>query len=167
MVISILLLYSIITQERGIKMFTDNKESIGRWISLLHRYGNVYINEQLKEYSLGAGQYQFLAILYQNEGLSQDEIACLLKMDKGTTARAIAKLEKEGYVVRKVFNVDKRIKKLYLTEKAHAFESKLTSILLSWINIITKDLSVNDQEYALRLLKKISLNAEDYLEKMK
>lgn len=37
-------------------------------------------------------------------------------MDKGTTGRAIAILEKEGYVERKVFSVDKRIKKLYLTE---------------------------------------------------
>lgn len=148
-------------------MSIDNKESIGRWISLLHRYGNVYINEQLKEYNLGAGQYQFLAVLYQNEGLSQDNIACLLKMDKGTTARAISKLEKEGYVERKVFSVDKRIKKLYLTEKAHAFESKLTSILLGWKDILTKNLSVDEQEYALKLLKKISLNAEGFLEKKK
>ncbi|WP_227551688.1 MarR family winged helix-turn-helix transcriptional regulator [Metabacillus sediminilitoris] len=148
-------------------MCNDKKGSIGRWISLLHRYGNVYINEQLKEYNLGAGQYQFLAVLYQNEGLSQDEIACFLKMDKGTAARAIAKLEKEGYVERKVFSVDKRIKKLYLTDKAYAFESKLTSILLGWTNIITKDLSVDEQEYALKLLNKMSLNAEDFFKKMK
>ncbi|MED4453030.1 MarR family transcriptional regulator [Metabacillus fastidiosus] len=148
-------------------MSINEKESIGRWISLLHRYGNVYMNEQLKEYNLGAGQYQFLAVLYQNEGLSQDEIAYLLKMDKGTAARAIAKLEKEGYVERKIFSVDKRIKKLYLTEKAHAFESKLTSILLGWTNIITKDLSADEQNYALNLLKKISLNAEGFLETMK
>jgi len=146
-------------------MSTENKGSIGRWISLLHRYGNVYINEQLKEYNLGAGQYQFLAVLYQNEGLSQDEIASFLKMDKGTVARAIAKLEKEGYVERKVFSVDKRIKKLYLTDKAFAFESKLTSILLGWTNIITKDLSVDEQEYALKLLNKMSINAEDFLDR--
>ena len=50
-------------------MSKDKNESIGRWISLLHRYGNVYINEHLKDYHLGAGQYQFLATLYQNEGL--------------------------------------------------------------------------------------------------
>lgn len=146
-------------------MSIENKGSIGRWISLLHRYGNVYINEQLKEYNIGAGQYQILAVLYQNEGLSQDEIACFLKMDKGTVARAIAKLEKEGYVERKVFSVDKRIKKLYLTDKAFAFESKLISILLGWTNIITKGLSVDEQEYALKLLYKMSINAEDFLDR--
>ncbi|WP_313892436.1 MarR family transcriptional regulator [Psychrobacillus sp.] len=122
-------------------MSAINKESIGRWISLLHRYGNVYMNDRLKEFDLGAGQYQFLAVLYQNERISQDEIAYLLKMDKGTAARAIAKLEMEGYVERKVFVVDKRIKKLYLTEKAHTFEPKLTSILQEWKTILAKGLS--------------------------
>ena len=151
----------------GKYMSIKNKESIGRWISLLHRYGNVYVNEQLKEFNLGAGQYQFLAVLYQNEGISQDEIAYLLKMDKGTAARAIAKLEKEGYVERKIFIADKRIKKLYLTEKAHAFESKLTSILQEWKDIITEGLSVDEQEYALKLLDKMSKNAEVYLDNTK
>ncbi|WP_264737861.1 MarR family winged helix-turn-helix transcriptional regulator [Cytobacillus firmus] len=148
-------------------MSTYNKETIGRWISLLHRYGNVYINEQFKPYNIGAGQYQFLAMLYQNEGLSQDELACLLKIDKGTTARAIAKLENEGYVERKVFSVDKRIKKLYLTDKAYLFESKLISILLGWSDVLTKDLSIDEQEYALKLLNKMALNAEKFLDEMK
>lgn len=148
-------------------MNTKSKDSIGRWISLLHRYGNVYVNEQLKDYHLGAGQYAFLAVLYQNEGISQDEIAQFLKMDKGTAARAIAKLEKEGYVERKVFNIDKRIKKLYLTEKAHAFESKLTSILQGWKDIITKDLSADEHEIALKLLQTMSKNAEEYFEQHK
>ncbi|OAB41611.1 MarR family winged helix-turn-helix transcriptional regulator [Paenibacillus glacialis] len=143
------------------------QQSVGRWISLLHRYGNVYMNEQLKEYNLGAGQYQFLAVLYDNEGLSQDEIAQQLKMDKGTAARAIAKLEKEGYVERKTFSVDKRIKKLYLTDKAHAFKSTLTSILSGWSSITTKDLSSEEHAFAMKLLNKMSINAENYLDNMK
>jgi hypothetical protein len=44
---------------------------------------------------------------------------------------------------------------------------KLTSILLGWTSILTKDLSVDEQEYALKLLIKMSLNAEDFIEKMK
>ncbi|MFF3102057.1 MarR family winged helix-turn-helix transcriptional regulator [Viridibacillus arvi] len=148
-------------------MKIDKEESIGRWVSMLHRYGNIYMNSKLKEYNLGAGQYQFLAALYQQEGLSQDEIAHLLKMDKGTAARAIAKLEQEGYVERKVFNVDKRIKKLYLTEKAHALEPTLISILSGWKNVITEGLSEEDQQATLKLLKHLSLNAEDFLDKMK
>lgn len=148
-------------------MSAMNKESIGRWISLLHRYGNVYMNERLKDFDLGAGQYQFLAILYQNEGISQDEIAFLLKMDKGTAARAIAKLEKEGYVERKVFVVDKRIKKLYLTEKGHAFEPTLTSILQEWKTIIVEGLSEEEQIYALKMLNSMSKNAENYLNSLK
>ncbi len=149
------------------QMFANRTGSIGRWISTLHRYGNIYMNEQLKEFNLGAGQYQFLAILYQQEGLSQDDMAAILKMDKGTTARAIAKLEQEGYVERKTFSVDKRIKKLYLTEKAHAFEPKLSSILLDWKEIIAAGLSEEEQDSTLTLLKQLSINAENFLDKTK
>ena len=150
-----------------IHMHHYNNESIGRSISFLNRYGSHYINEQLREYNLSASQYPYLAILFQNEGLSQDEIASILKIDKGTAARSIAKLEQAGYVERKVFNVDKRIKKLYLTDKAHSFQPKLTSILLGWNNIITKDMSEEEAECALKLLNKMTFNAGAVLDKMK
>lgn len=141
-----------------------NEESIGRWISLLNRYSNVYMGEQLKEYNIGAGQYQFLNVLYDNEGVSQDDLACLLKMDKGTTARAISKLEENGYIERKTFSVNKRIKKIYLTEKAHCFQPKLKSILLNWSDVLTNELTCEEQKVALQLLTKMASNAEGYIE---
>ncbi|KQU27159.1 hypothetical protein ASG65_00895 [Bacillus sp. Leaf13] len=145
-------------------MDSEHNKSIGRLISLLNKYGNIYMNEKLKNYNLGAGQYQFLMVLYQNEGLSQDEVANILKMDKGTTARAIAKLESEGYVERKVFNTDKRVKKLYLTIKAHEFEKEIRSILTNWKMVLANGLSTEEQNIALALLNQIALNAEEYLD---
>ncbi len=122
------------------------------------------MTEQLKQYDIGAGQYQFLMVLFNNEGVSQDDLSCLLKMDKGTTARAISKLEENGYIERKTFSVNKRVKKIYLTEKAHAFEPKLREITLSWSNILTKDLTCEQQKLALKLLTKMAYNAECYIE---
>ncbi|WP_042352629.1 MarR family winged helix-turn-helix transcriptional regulator [Bacillus massiliigorillae] len=146
-------------------MHECSEESVGRWISLLNRYSSNYMSEQLKEYNIGAGQYQFLAALYQNEGLSQDDLACLLKMDKGTTARAICKLEESGYIERKTFSVNKRVKKIYLTEKAHTFEPILKSILMSWTQILTKNLTCEEQRMALQLLSKMAKNSESHFEK--
>ncbi|MBE7103407.1 MarR family transcriptional regulator [Bacillus cereus] len=98
---------------------------------------------------------------------SQDEIASILKVDKGTVARAIAKLETEGYVERKVFTAAKRIKKLYLTDKAHTFEKKLIEVLVNWKNILVEDLSDDEQEYVVKLFKKMTENAEVSLDKLK
>lgn len=145
-------------------MNTPKKESVGRLISQLHRYSNVYMNKALLPSNIGAGQYQFLAMLFQHEGLSQDELAHLLKMDKGTTARAIAKLEKEGFVERKVFSVDKRVRKLYLTDKAYLFEAKLNEILSAWKHVLTDNMSDDEREYTLKMLEKMALNAEKFLD---
>lgn len=140
-------------------------ESIGQLNSMLYRYGNIYMNEQLKPYQLSAGQYQFLLVLFYQEGISQDEVASILKMDKGTTARAIAKLEAEDYVRREVDMMDKRVRKLYLTQRARKFENQLRTILDQWKAILTSDLTVEEQEQAFALLGRIAKNAERYIER--
>lgn len=119
-------------------MNQKNEESIDRWISLIHRYGNVYLSEKFKEHHLGTGQYQFLAILYNNEGLSQDDLTNILKMDKGTTAKVVSELEENGYIERKTFSLNKRVKKIYLTEQAHACEPMFHSILQGWQDVLFK-----------------------------
>lgn len=150
---------------RGVKSMSDQlPKSIGQLNSMLYRYWNIYLNEQLKPFQLSAGQYQFLFVLYHQEGISQDEVASILRIDKGTTARAIAKLEAEGYVKREVDMMDKRAKKLYLTERAHQFEKQLKAILNQWKAILTNDLTEEEQQHAFDLLGKIAKNAERYIE---
>ncbi|MCY6369975.1 MarR family winged helix-turn-helix transcriptional regulator [Clostridium ganghwense] len=139
-------------------MKCDNK-SIGRWVSMLYRYQQCYIGKQLKEYNIGGGQYSFLLALFKKDGISQEEISKILYMDKGTTARAIAKLEKEGYVVRKQDEEDKRAYKIYLTEKALEFKPKLFKILRRWTDIISTDFDVEEKEVVMNLLEKMAENA--------
>lgn len=97
----------------------DNKcENIGKYISQLHRKGNVFINRELSKYDLSVGQFMFLLDLYMKDGKNQEEISDNLKIDKGTTARAIKKLEEQGFVIRIKNENDKRSNKIYLTDKA-------------------------------------------------
>ena len=64
----------------------DNKcENIGKYISQLHRKGNVFINRELSKYDLSVGQFMFLLDLYIKDGKNQEEISDNLKIDKGTT----------------------------------------------------------------------------------
>ncbi|WP_322395982.1 MarR family transcriptional regulator, partial [Clostridium perfringens] len=49
---------------------------------------------------IGQGQFMYLLELYIEDGRNQEELAEVLKIDKGTTARAIKKLEENGFVRR-------------------------------------------------------------------
>lgn len=135
------------------------QESIGKWVSIMYRYGQSYINKELKEYNLGSGQFTFLINLYKKDGISQEEIADNLNIDKGTTARAIGKLEEEGYVRREKDLKDKRTNKVFLTDKAREVEPKIYKILCEWNSIISNGLSEEEMQISISLLQKMCSNA--------
>lgn len=137
----------------------SEQESIGKWISIIHRYGKVYFEKALKPYNIGSGQFIFLLMLFKKDGISQEAIAEQLRIDKGTTARAIKRLEKEGYVTRKVDPEDKRAYKVYTTQKAVKIQPKIKKILFGWTEILSAGFSEEEKALLLKLLKKMAENA--------
>ena len=83
------------------------EESIGRWISVLYRIGQIYIANELEPLQIGRGQHTFLAALFHQDGISQGDLARILHMDKGAVAHALLKLERAGYIERKRDDVDR------------------------------------------------------------
>lgn len=138
-------------------------QAIGKWNSILYRCGQSYIAQQLKPYNIGSGQHRFLLLLYKKDGIKQDELSKHLNIDKANTARALKKLENEGYVLRKIDVNDKRKYRVYLTEKAKQIRPDIFKVLQKWTDIITADLSDEEKDMAVELLEKISLNAHSFL----
>ncbi|MBM7662722.1 DNA-binding MarR family transcriptional regulator [Bacillus mesophilus] len=140
-------------------------QSLGRWISVLYRYGHVYVSRELEPFGIGKGQFMFLLVLYHEDGLSQDEMARRLNIDKGTTARAIGKLEEEGYVFRKTSELDRRLNHVYLSIKANDFKTQFFTILDRWTDILSEGLTQEEVRMAFDLLEKMSQNAARHVKK--
>lgn len=137
----------------------DNKcENIGKYISQLHRKGNVFINRELSKYDLSVGQFMFLLDLYIKDGKNQEEISDNLKIDKGTTARAIKKLEEQGFVIRIKNENDKRSNKIYLTDKAKDIKENVFDILDDWNQKISMILTKEEEKIMKNILKKVCEN---------
>lgn len=121
------------------------KEPLGKYIVTIHRHQQILINHHLKPYGIGSGQYVFLLIIHENQGISQKNLSELIKIDKATTAKGLKKLEENGYIYRVVSKVDKRYNELYVTDKGIDFIPKLMEIL----DVITEALivGVSDEEY--------------------
>ena len=139
-------------------MTEEECRQIGRYISQLYRKGSTFINKGVSKYGIGSGQFMFLLELYIKDGKNQEEIAEALKMDKGTTARALKKLEEEGFVRRIKDENDKRAYKLYLTEKSKEIEENIKGLLYECEKSISKDLSQEEVDTLLTVLKKICIN---------
>ncbi len=135
---------------------------IGKYNSILYRLSQAYISAELKEDAIGSGQYPFLLILYQQDGIPQEELSCQLSIDKGTTARAVSKLEAAGYVQRKNDPDDRRLNRVYLTTKGREIKPKLYEALEKWTHVMLQDLSQDEQSFLLRTLEKVVASVQKH-----
>ncbi|MGL4954314.1 MAG: MarR family winged helix-turn-helix transcriptional regulator [Cetobacterium sp.] len=134
----------------------EHFENIGRYFSQMYRKGRIFYSQELKKFGLGSGQSIFLFQLYKKDGVSQDELANTLYIDKGTTARSLKTLEEVGFIKREVSDSDKRVNIVRLTEKGLKLEPEITAVLKEWDRILAHSLSEEEQKTLLTLLKKIS-----------
>ena len=135
------------------------KESIGRWISLIYRQGQIHIGKELQVYNIGSGQFPFLTVLYDEDGLSQEEISRILNVDKATAGRDIKRLAEEGYVERKRNPEDRRAYKIFLTEKGKKVKPVIIRVLSSWTSILSSDFTEEEKDLIIELLKRMYQNA--------
>ncbi len=145
-----------------LKSFVE--KSVGKRIHLLYRLTMMNIRNEMKKLGFGAGDYGFLAMLYIQDGLSQDEISRLMRVDKSYTARAIAKLEKSGMVVRRPDPDEHRIRRVFLGEKAFEIEPQFIGALKKWHETLIKGVDPNELDIVIRVLDQMQENAEDHLE---
>ena len=140
------------------------KESIGKRISILFRLSMINFRNEMKKLGFGAGDYAFLAVLFLNEGLSQDELSRRMRVDKSYTARALAKLEKGKMVERRPDPVEHRIKRVFLGERALENKINFFKIVLTWHNALVKDIEEDDLEIIRSGMDKMINNAETHLD---
>ena len=135
-----------------------NDEYFGRYISLIYRQANVFFSKEFNKYGFGCGQYMFLIHLYKNDGISQEKLSELVNIDKGTTAKAIKKLEKLNFIIRSKDTNDKRVNRIFLTEKALNIKDDFFSVLTNWENSLTNTLTEEEINSGLAILNKLSNN---------
>ncbi|AMM96402.1 MarR family winged helix-turn-helix transcriptional regulator [Bacillus pumilus] len=92
-------------------------KEILREIGVIARALDSISNIEFKEYDLTKGQYLYLVRICEEPGIIQEKLAEMIKVDRTTAARAIKKLELHGFIEKKDDPVNKKIKKLFPTDK--------------------------------------------------
>lgn len=92
-------------------------KEILREMGMIARALDSISNIEFKEYDLTKGQYLYLVRICENPGIIQEKVAEMIKVDRTTAARAIKKLEMNGFIEKKEDQQNMKIKKLIPTEK--------------------------------------------------
>jgi len=77
-------------------------DNIGVFIHTIDLEITNYVNSRLASYKLTSEQNLIMALLWEQEGISQNEISAKLNKDKASVARMVSTLEKKGYLRRNV-----------------------------------------------------------------
>ncbi|WP_438496074.1 MarR family winged helix-turn-helix transcriptional regulator [Paenibacillus sp. IHBB 3054] len=92
-------------------------KEILREIGMIARALDSISNIEFKEFELTKGQYLYLVRICENPGIIQEKLAEMIKVDRTTAARAIKKLEIHGFVEKRDDQINKKINRLFPTEK--------------------------------------------------
>jgi len=101
-------------------------------------------------------QWSVLKCLWQEEGISQSEIAAKVNKDKASITRILDILQKNELLQRCEDELDRRSYRIFLTEKGKSLESKLRPIARSTNRLISQNLDEDELQELHRLLLKLA-----------
>ncbi len=132
---------------------------INRNILSITRCDVQYRSEKMAQFDLKSCHATYLMEICSDPGISQDQLAQRLLINKSNVARQVAVLEELGYVRREVSEQDRRMMEVCPTEKALALLPQIRQILTDWEGWITQDLTPEEIDLVTVLLGKMRARA--------
>jgi len=120
--------------------------------------------ELRKNAGVSLSQWRVVGALVIQPGLTQKEIADKVGIEGATLVPIIDKMEKEGLLKRKPDSSDRRVNRIYLTQKADSLWESMVECALKIRKSSTKNISENDIQTTLETLRKISQNLTSFTE---
>lgn len=138
--------------------FTHSLNVVGRCTQMQR-------GQALKELGVCGGQVPYLIRLCRQPGLSQEELAKGLYVNKSTAARVITNLEKAGYVERKPSPDDRRCHQLFPTEKALNALPEIREIVHGWNDYLLEEFTEEEKEALVSMMNRVSKRAQAYIQR--
>jgi len=117
------------------------------------------------ELGLTASQWKVIMALKYFNGISQKELAGKIYVDGSTLVPVIDKMETGGLVERKPDPNDRRNNLIFLTKKSESTVDSIIEILLKLRKEFFKGISEKEQNKIRTILRKITNNADNTLNK--
>lgn len=131
-------------------------------VEKLKRCATLYMKENSDMPELWSMPQTYILILCRTPGISQEELARTLLIDKSSVTRHLARLEGMGYVERHPSESDKRVTLVYPTKKAYEAMNSITSSIQSWNDYLLGDFTPDEKEQFLDLFNRVIARADRY-----
>ncbi len=141
--------------------------SFGYRIGILHRLYFMCVKKAMAGREFPPSLIPFMTELYYDDGITQDMLSARVNMDKGTTARAIARLERKRLVKRGENKLNKRQKFVHLTPKAIKESKRFFLPLVKMSRVMSEGLSRQERRKLVKVFDLMTENLQGELANQK
>lgn len=136
---------------------------IAKLIKELHTSLDNRFNIFLDKYKITSSQMDILMFLYHNEEkiINQRDIENFLGLSNPTIAGTLYRLEKKGFIKRKISSEDKRYKEIYLTKKSIKLKESVFEDIKKNVEAMFSNMSNDEKKALVSIVKKLLGNIQD------
>ncbi len=137
---------------------SDLHRNFGFLIHDVARLMRVAFDRRGRELGLTRSQWWVLTALYAKEGVTQSELAAFMDLEKATLGRLLDRLEDKEWIERRPDRLDRRIKRVYLTDRVQGLMRSLRAIAADIRNNAAKGIEREQYEMFVDTLLQIKAN---------
>ena len=127
------------------------------WLGRAMKSFDFHLADELTYAGVNLSKHQIilLRVLSLRDGIAQNDLAFITDRDKTSLTRLISNMERKGLLKRKNCKLDKRINKVFITQKGLEETKNAFPIIINEIDNIQRKLETNEIETTIKVLKQI------------
>lgn len=140
-------------------------EALMKYISRTWRCAILYRNDKLEQEGLNGYQHTYILKICQNPGISQEQLAQMIYINKSNVTRQLALLEQNGFITRNPSEKDKRVMQVFPTQKALDIYPSVHKLLVQWNDYLVEDFTEEECHQLHSLMERVMNKAISQIEK--
>ena len=123
------------------------------------------VDRRLIRCGLTRTEMRILLMLYKSDGCSQEKMAKTIPVNRSNVGRSLKKLERMSLVRRVVDHSDRRVNRVFLTQKGSALKSEINQTLSFIRDVFSRALSAEEIEKLETLLVRVDTELSELKKK--
>jgi DNA-binding MarR family transcriptional regulator len=137
------------------------EQSLGYQIRYAYRIFVKALADELNPHRVTTGQWSALRVLWQEDGLSQVELAQRMMVEKASLTAVLKAMASEGLITRVRNTEDRRKVNIFLTASGRRLKSKILPLIGRINKRATRRLSSAEVQQLRRLLARVMINLQN------
>lgn len=137
------------------------EQSLGYQIRYAYRIFVKALADELNAHRVTTGQWSALRVLWQEDGLSQVELAQRMMVEKASLTAVLKAMASEGLITRVRNTEDRRKVNIFLTASGRRLKSKILPLIGRINKRATRRLSSAEVQQLRRLLARVMINLQN------